>query len=65
MATRACSLPGHTSYPFCDTTISIDARVSDLVSRLGANEKAPLLTARESPLGAVPRLGVPEYAREV
>ena len=25
------------------------------------DEKLPLLTARESPLGAIPRLGVPEY----
>ncbi len=27
----ACSLPGHTSYPFCDTSLSIDERVRDLV----------------------------------
>ena len=27
----ACSLPGHTSYPFCNTSLSIDERVRDLV----------------------------------
>ena len=45
VATRACSLPGHTSYPFCNTSLAIDARVQDLISRLTAAEKAPLLTA--------------------
>ena len=57
---RACVAP-HDGYPFCDTALPLSARVDDLVSRLDLHEKAPLLTARMSPLGAVPRLGVPEY----
>ena len=61
VATRACHLPGHTDYPFCNTSLSIEERVADLVGKLELPEKAPLLTARESPLGAVPRLGLPEY----
>ena len=39
----------------------VDQRVADLVGRLKFDEKAPLLTARESPLGSVERLGIPEY----
>mmetsp|Transcript_54586 Transcript_54586/g.130224 ORF Transcript_54586/g.130224 Transcript_54586/m.130224 type:complete len:930 (+) Transcript_54586:138-2927(+) len=60
-ATRACALPGHTDYPFCNTNLSVDQRVDDLVSRLRLEEKPLLLTARASPMGAVPRLGIPEY----
>lgn len=60
-ATRACHLPGHTGYPFCNTKLSLEARVKDLVSRLDISEKPPLLTARESPLGSIPRLGIPEF----
>jgi hypothetical protein len=59
--TRACHLPGHTTYDFCNTSLSINARVANLISLLKPEEKAPLLTARESPLGAIPRLGLPEY----
>jgi len=61
VATRACHTAGHTDYPFCNTTLSLDERVRDLIGRLRPDEKAPLLTARESPLGGVPRLGLPEY----
>jgi len=61
ISTRACHLPGHTDYPFCNTSLTLDMRVKDLVSRLSISEKPPLLTARESPMGAIPRLGVPEY----
>eukprot|EP00931_Biecheleriopsis_adriatica_P070744 TRINITY_DN44536_c0_g1_i1.p1 TRINITY_DN44536_c0_g1~~TRINITY_DN44536_c0_g1_i1.p1 ORF type:complete len:877 (-),score=200.93 TRINITY_DN44536_c0_g1_i1:62-2692(-) len=61
LATRACHLPGHTEYGFCDTSLPLEARIEDLIGRLRPEEKAPLLTARESPLGSVPRLGIPEY----
>jgi len=61
VSTRACHTAGHTDYTFCNTKLSIDERVKDLITRLKTSEKPPLLTARESPLGGVPRLGVPEY----
>ena len=61
MSTRACHLPGHTDYPFCNVSLTVEERVADLVSRIQPEEKAPLLTARESPLGGIPRLGLPEY----
>jgi beta-glucosidase-like glycosyl hydrolase len=60
-ATRACHLPGHTGYDFCNVSLTIDQRVNNLISLLKPEDKAPLLTARESPLGAIPRLGLPEY----
>ena len=61
VSTRACHLPGHTDYPFCNVSLTMEERVADLVSRIRPEEKAPLLTARESPLGGIPRLGLPEY----
>ena len=39
----------------------MDERVKDLISRLDDSEKPYLLTARESPKGSIPRLGIPEY----
>ena len=58
---RACSTPEHSSYPFCDSKLSMEDRVNDLISRLTLEEKPYLLTARESPKGSIPRLGIPEY----
>ena len=56
---RACSLPGHTDYVFCNTSLSIDARVADLVAQLATSEKPGLMVARHSqPIG---RLGIPAY----
>ena len=48
-------------FPFCNTSLSIDDRVDNLISYLTVDEKAMLLTARESPLNFIPRLGIPEY----
>lgn len=45
--------------PFCDTQLSLDVRVSDLVKRFTLQEAGPLLTARESP--SIPRLGIPAF----
>lgn len=47
---RACQAP-FDKFPFCDTTLSIDARVDDLVSRIHNEEKGPLMTARGDPRG--------------
>lgn len=66
MATRACQ-PPHDTYPFCDTALSIDARVADLISRLNDSDIPALLTARhnesgQAPVsGAIPALGIPAY----
>lgn len=57
---RACSTPGTDKFPFCDATLPIDQRVANLISLLENDEKPPLLTARESPKGGVPRIGLPE-----
>ena len=51
----------YSHYPFCNTSLSTDERVKDLISRLNLTEKATLLIARESPLNSIPRLGIPEY----
>lgn len=52
---------GHDHYPFCDTQLNIDERVHDLISRLTLEEKPLLMVARESPLGNVSRLGIPQF----
>lgn len=93
---RACSTPTTSKFPFCDTSLSVDDRVDNLISYamhlplllltprsklmcspvphqhvngmwnaglsslLHDDEKFPLLTARESPKGNVPRIGLPE-----
>ena len=57
---KAC-LPPHDTYPFCNSSLSVEARVDDLIGRLSLDEKPYLLVARESPKGNVSRLGVPEY----
>lgn len=63
--TRACQAPYNT-FPFCNTALSIDARVADLISRLLPEEIPPLLTARHSgtptsPNDNITRLGIPEW----
>ena len=51
----------NSKFPFCDTSLPLDTRIKDLISRLTLDEKAVQLTARESPSNAIPRLGIPEY----
>jgi len=50
---------GFESFAFCNTSLSIDDRVSDLVSRIHDEDKPALLTARAHK--ALPYLGVPAY----
>ena len=57
---RAC-IPPHDKYAFCDSSLPMPHRVDDLIQRLTLDEKPFLLVARESPLGSIPRLGIPEY----
>ena len=54
-----CQLPGHTHYPFCDTSLTAADRAADLVSRINVTDKPALLTARAT--RALPALGVPSY----
>lgn len=46
------------AYPFRDTTLTVDERVEDLISRLTLSEKVQMMR-HESP--AIERLGVPAY----
>ena len=46
------------SYPFCDNTLSLDARVTDAVSRMTMEEKINALGTGTS---AIPSLGLPAY----
>lgn len=55
----ACVESGHTQYPFCNTSLSLDSRVRDLVSRILPEDKPGLLTARAHK--GLPYLGVPSY----
>jgi len=65
--TKACRTAAELAYPYCDTKLSLDARLTDLIGRLTAAEKPPLLTAREGggdspgPPGNVSSIGLPEY----
>jgi len=58
---RACSTPETDKFPFCDTRLSLDERIKDLISRIHLEEKPYLLTARESPKGNISRIGLPEF----
>ena len=63
---RACQAPLD-AFPFCDATLSLDARVRDLVSRIDAANVAPQLTARHGggdspgPPSNISALGLPEW----
>lgn len=65
-STRACQPPFNT-FPFCNASLPLDARIADLISRLEDADIPALLTARhnqsgQSPSsGAIPRLGIPEW----
>ncbi|KAG7342096.1 glycoside hydrolase [Nitzschia inconspicua] len=60
LPSRACVFP-HNGYPFCNSSLPLDERIDDLISRLTLEEKPWLLTARYSPKGNISRLGIPEY----
>jgi hypothetical protein len=65
-STRACQ-PPHDAYPFCDTSLSLDARVKDLVSRIADADVPPQLTARHGgggspgPMSNISAIGLPEW----
>ena len=56
----ACRDPdASTTYKFCDTKLSLDERLDDLVPRVWDNETGTQLTARQSP--NISRIGLPRY----
>jgi hypothetical protein len=58
----ACT-PPHDHYPFCDTALDVEARITDLLSRIPDATKPNLLTARGGPDGLqnYSDIGVPPY----
>ena len=64
--TRACQPPHDLAagYLFCDPSLSLDERVTDLIERIWGTsvEVIPyLLTARNFGASNLPKLGIPEY----
>ncbi|PON90551.1 Glycoside hydrolase [Trema orientale] len=57
---QACdqSFSQTSQFPFCDTSLSYEARANDLVSRLSLQEKVQQLVSKSA---GIPRLGVPSY----
>ena len=60
--TPACSKP-FDSFPFCNTSLSVDDRIEDLLKRIPDETKPNLLTARGGPHGLqnYSEIGVPPY----
>lgn len=54
---HACISPNN-EFPFCDTTLPIQDRVADLISRLTLEQKIANRYDREA---AIPELGLPDY----
>ena len=62
VTSRACQ-PPNDQYPFCNTALSVDERVNDLIERLwtvNASVIPQMLTARNQGRSAVPQLGIPQ-----
>ncbi|XP_057977306.1 beta-xylosidase/alpha-L-arabinofuranosidase 2-like [Malania oleifera] len=57
-ACDVASNPGSSSFPFCDKSLGVAARVGDLVKRLTLQEKVGFLVNKA---GNVSRLGIPNY----
>jgi len=53
----ACIPPFHT-FPFCDSSLSLSARVADLISRLGNSSHGSFFKTQQD---AIPELGVPAF----
>ena len=64
--TRACQAPFN-ALPFCNASLSLDARVRDLISRIADADVAPQLTARHGgggspgPASNISAIGLPEW----
>ncbi len=65
---KACLTPLAQSYPYCNTSLPIDARLDNLLSLLNLTEKVALISAQPS-LGntcrchtsGISRIGLPEF----
>ena len=55
-STPSCNSAPFSSYPYCNASLSVEARVADLLSRMRPSEKAAAL---DSGVPAIARLGVP------
>jgi hypothetical protein len=52
---KACDGPNSSAFPFCNSSLTLDIRVADLVSRLSFDEKVAMLA---TPSGGAPAVGV-------
>eukprot|EP00039_Didymoeca_costata_P017511 m.324676 g.324676 ORF g.324676 m.324676 type:complete len:878 (-) comp16544_c0_seq6:89-2722(-) len=60
----ACNTEGYTHFPFCNTSLTTEERITDLLSRINDTDKPNLMTARGrggTNMQAFPSLGVPAY----
>jgi hypothetical protein len=55
----ACNASNSSAYKFCDSSLSHEERLADLVPRIEDKEIGAQLTARQSP--RIERLGIPSY----
>eukprot|EP00750_Incisomonas_marina_P026573 INCI5925.5.p1 GENE.INCI5925.5~~INCI5925.5.p1 ORF type:complete len:777 (+),score=135.25 INCI5925.5:23-2353(+) len=54
-----CANADASQFKFCDTSLDLEERLSDLVSRITTADAGPQLTARQSP--SIPSLDLPSY----
>ena len=54
-----CANANASNYKFCDTSLSIDDRLADLVPRIDTSDAGSQLTARESP--SISTISLPSY----
>ena len=55
----ACSSPASRGWPFCNTSLSVEARIDDLMARIAVSEYGGQLTARAS--APIHRLGMGQF----
>ena len=58
-AALTCSDAPLRAFPYCNTSLPVDERVADLLSRMTSDEKASILDAG---VPGIPRLGVPSMS---
>ena len=58
-AALTCADAPLNSFPYCNTSLSVEERVADLLSRMTPDEKAAILDAG---VPAIPRLGLPSMS---
>ena len=56
-----CTIPPFSGYKYCDSTLTVQERVDDLLPRLQVAEKAQFLLAKGHTNGGVPGLGVTPF----